>query len=101
MPARTLNDFFAGFFIYGWDEAKLEAKVAITGQGGMRKGTEVHGGRRRGGAKEIQIEGDSGKEHEVIIRRGAIPKKNTSSVWSWHEEFEIAWCDTFITKGRK
>ncbi len=74
--------------------------MTITRQGGMREGIGEHGGRMRGG-KEIRIGGDSGKEHEVIVRRGAVPKKKISSVWNWHEEFEIAWCETFITKGRK
>jgi hypothetical protein len=37
MPARTLNDFFAGFF-YGQIRVDLEAKMAITRQKSRRKG---------------------------------------------------------------
>jgi hypothetical protein len=37
MPARTLNDFFAGFF-YGRPGVELEAKMAMTGKRDRRKG---------------------------------------------------------------
>jgi hypothetical protein len=46
MPARTLNDFFAGFFC-GEIKAAFEVKMAITRQSDRRKGD----------MKRIKIEG--------------------------------------------
>ena len=42
MPARTLNDFFAGFF-YGQIKADLEGKKANTRQNDRRKGIRREG----------------------------------------------------------
>jgi hypothetical protein len=39
MPARTLNDFFAGFFCHPI-KADLEVKMANTGQSDRRKTAE-------------------------------------------------------------
>ncbi len=75
--------------------------MAITRQGDLRKDSRKHSGRRRGGIKEIIISEESDKEQEVIVRHEAVPQKKANSVWSWHEEFEIAWCETLITKGGK
>jgi hypothetical protein len=44
MPARTLNDFFAGFF-YGQSKADLEVKKADTRQNDRRKGIRASEGR--------------------------------------------------------
>ena len=45
MPARTLNDFFAGFF-YGQVRVDLEVKMAIPLQKSQKK------------VKEIKVEGE-------------------------------------------
>ena len=90
MPARTLNDFFAGFFC-GQIKTDLEAKRVITRQKGRRKGD----------AKIIKIEGDRDKDQEVTVRHGTVPQRKEISTWSWHEEFAIEWSETFITKKRK
>ena len=49
MPARTLNDFFAGFF-YGRIRVDLEVNVIITLQKGQEK------------VKEIKVKGEWEKE---------------------------------------
>ena len=90
MPARTLNDFFAGFFC-GEIKAVLEVKMAITRQSDRRKGD----------MKRIKIEGESDKGKEVTVGHEAIPQKKASSGWSCHEEFALEWSQTFITKKRK
>ncbi len=58
MPARTLNDFFAGFF-YADIRGRQEAEMAITWKS-----------QRNGHVKVIKVEGDKGKEvifHYVIV----------------------------------
>ncbi len=100
MPARTLNDFFAGFF-YGEIKAVLEVKMAITRQSDRRKGIRRQSDRRIGDMKGIKIEGESDKGKEVTVGHEAVPQKKASSVWSCHEEFASEWSQTFITKKRK
>ena len=74
MPARTLNDFFAGFF-YAGIRARQEVGMVITfkGQG-------------KGNVKKIKVEGD--KEKEVIVRHEIV-----SSKWkTWnHDNFSHDW----------
>ena len=55
MPARTLNDFFAGFF-YGQIKIDIEVNMTIL----LQKGQER--------VKEIKVEGEREKEREVIVR---------------------------------
>ena len=45
MPARTLNDFFAGFF-YGHIRADVEVRVAIARQCDRKKGDRRESHRR-------------------------------------------------------
>ena len=54
MPARTLNDFFAGFF-YGRIGLELEVKMAIPLQ------------KVQGKVNQIKVEGECEKEKEVIV----------------------------------
>ena len=61
MPARTLNDFFAGFF-YGPIRVDLEVKMAITLQKSQKK------------VKEIKVEGEWEKK-EVIVRHEIVSPK--------------------------
>ena len=74
MPARTLNDFFAGFF-YAGIRARQEVGMVITfkGQG-------------KGNVKKIKVERD--KEKEVIVRHEIV-----SSKWkTWnHDNFSHDW----------
>ena len=99
MPARTLNDFFAGFF-YGQIKADLEGRMANTRQNDQRKGVRRQSSRRKTDIKTIKIEGKGDKEQEVTVRHEAVPKKKARSVWSGHEEFTREWSETFITKKR-
>ena len=98
MPARTLNDFFAGFF-HGQCRVDLEVKMAMTGQNDRRKGNRRQGARRTGEVKVIRIEGE--REQAVAVRHEPVPEGKKRSIWTWHEEFVIAWSETLITKRRK
>ena len=100
MPARTLNDFFAGFF-YDQIKADLEGRMANTGQNDRRKGVRRQGSRRKTDIRTIKIEGKEDKEQEVTVRHEAVPKKKARSVWSGREEFTREWCETFTRKKRK
>jgi len=99
MPARTLNDFFAGFF-YDQIKADLERRMANTGQNDRRKGVRRQSSRRKTDIKAIKIEGKEDKEQEVTVRHEAVPKKKAKSVWSGLEEFTQEWSQTFVTKKR-
>jgi hypothetical protein len=90
MPARTLNDFFAGFF-YGQIRVDWEAKMAIPRQKSRRKGD----------VKKINIEGERDKEQKVIVRHATAPRRKERSTWNWYEEFTMEWSKTFITKKGK
>jgi hypothetical protein len=59
MPARTLNDFFAGFF-YGQIKIDIEVNMTIL----LQKGQER--------VKEIKVEGEREKEREVIVRNEIV-----------------------------
>jgi len=74
MPARTLNDFFAGFF-YAEIRARQEVAMVITCKG---QGND--------GVKKIEVEGD--KEKEVTVRHGNIPPK--WKTWN-HDNFSHDW----------
>ena len=54
MPARTLNDFFAGFF-YGQIRVDSQVKMVIPLQKGQGK------------VKQIKVEREWEKEEEVIV----------------------------------
>jgi hypothetical protein len=97
MPARTLNDFFAGFF-YGRIKTAFEVNMANTGQNDRRKGTRREGNRRKTDIRTIKTERKEDKEQEVTVRRESTPQTKEKSTWSWHEEFAVEWSETFITK---
>jgi hypothetical protein len=73
--------------------------MAITGQSDRRKGIRRQSTRRKGDIKVIRIEGD--KEQAVAVRHEPVPLGKERSIWSWHEEFVIAWSETLITKKEK
>ena len=100
MPARTLNDFFAGFF-YGQIKADLEVKKANTRQNDRRKDIRRESSRRKGDIKTIKIEGKGDKEQEVTVHHETAPQMKEKSTWTWHEEFAVEWSEAFITKKRK
>ena len=100
MPARTLNDFFAGFF-YSQIKADLEVRVANTRQNDQRKGNRRESSRKKTDIKTIKIEGKEDEEDEVTVRPETALQKKVGSVWSWHQEFAVEWSETFLTKKRK
>ena len=75
--------------------------MANTRQNDRRKGIRKESSRRKTDTKTIKIEGKEDKEQEVTVRRETAAPKKAGSVWSWHEEFRVAWSETFLTKKRK
>ena len=75
MPARTLNDFLAGFF-YGQIGVELEVKMAIPLQ------------KVQGNVKQIRVEGECEKEKEVTVRHENGPLK--WKTWN-HDNFSRDW----------
>ena len=61
MPARTLNDFFAGFF-YGQIRVDLEVKMAIPLQKSQKQ------------VKEIKVEGEWEKKGGNHPPRNCLPE---------------------------
>jgi hypothetical protein len=79
MPARTLNDFFAGFF-YAGIRARQEVGIVI-----------IYKGQRNGDVKKIKVEGD--EEKEVTVRHENVPLK-----WkTWSDgDFSREWNKTYL-----
>ncbi len=75
--------------------------MANTRQNDRRKGVRMQGSRRESDLKTITIEGKEDKEQEVTVRRVTAARMEADSVWTWHEEFRVAWSETFLTKKRK
>jgi len=98
MPARTLNDFFAGFFVAN---VRTEAKMATAKRSDRRIGNRRQGHHRTGNIKITNIAWKGDKEQAVAVGHGTVPQTKEASIWSWHEEFAAAWSGTFITKKRK
>ena len=98
MPARTLNDFFAGFFMAN---VRTEAKMATTKRSNRRIGNRRQGHHRTGNIEITKIAWEGDKERLVAVSHGTVPQTKEASIWSWHEEFAVAWSETFITKKRK
>jgi len=79
MPARTLNDFFAGFFSAAI-RASQEVGMVIT-----------YKGQGNGDVKKIKVEGDKGKE--VTVRHENVPLK--WKTWN-HEDSSPEWNKTYL-----
>jgi hypothetical protein len=79
MPARTLNDFFAGFFYAG-----IRARQEV----GM---VTPYKGQGNGDVKKIKVEGD--EEKEVTVRHENVPLK-----WkTWNDEdFSQEWNKAYL-----
>jgi hypothetical protein len=73
--------------------------MANTGQSDRRKGNRRQGSRRKGDIRIIRSEGD--KQQEVTVRHEAVSQGKERSILGWHEEFAIAWSETFITRKAK
>jgi hypothetical protein len=92
MPAGTLNDFLAGFFVV--EQEALEVDMAPTGRSDKRKNVRRQGNPGRDDADSIKIDGEKGKEKTVLIRGERVSQKKVISVWSWYQEFAAEWCRT-------
>jgi len=89
MPARTLNDFLAGFFC-GENEALGEVKMTERSYQGDGKAD----------MKRIKVEGKGDKEREVTVRH-ISPRWEGKSTWHWEEGFTREWSKTYLTSNRK
>ncbi len=82
MPARTLNDFFAGFF------------MPIGGGTGVN---EVRAAGKRL-MRTIKITEQTEEAQEITVGHGTGKEETTRS---WFEEFAIERCDRIIEKKQK
>jgi hypothetical protein len=89
MLARTLKDFFAGFF-YGEIKADLKVKMVI-----------AYKGQGNGDVKKIKVEGerDKGKGGNRSPRN--CPPMERKVKWNWHEDFVREWNKTYLTKKKE
>ena len=78
MPARTLNDFFAGFF-YACIRARHEVAMVI-----------ICKGQGNDDVKKIEVEGD--KEKEVTVPHENVPPK--WKTWNY-DNFSRDWNKTY------
>jgi hypothetical protein len=81
MPARTLNDFLAGFF-YGQIGLGLEVKMAIPLQ------------KVQGRLNQIKVEGGCEKEKEVMVHHeiGSLKWKTWNDEdfsWDWQKNYSV------------
>ena len=98
MPARTLNDFFAGFF-YGQTEEGLEVDMRITVQNDRRKTGGRQSPSRKDNVRTAKITGDRDNGQEVTVRCETVLERKERSTFSWLEEFTIEWSETFISRN--
>ena len=77
MPARTLNDFLAGFFYVG-----------VIAEMEVNRVTPLHKDQGNGAVTVIKVQGGREKEKEVIVRHEIV-----SSKWkTWnHDNFSRDW----------
>ena len=62
----------------------------------------LSGGRsEEGNMNIIKVEEEGSKEEKIPVHHEARLQKKASSIWSWHEEFVVAWSETLATKKRK
>ena len=96
MPARTLNDFFAGFF-YVQTEEGWEVDMRITVQNGRKKTGGRQSPGREDNVKTAKIAGDRDNGQEVTVRCETVLERKERSTFSWLEEFTVEWSETFIS----
>ena len=100
MPARTLIDFFAGFF-YAQTKEGLEVDMRITVQNDLRKSNRRQSPRRKGNIETTKIVGEGDNGQEVTVRCETALQRKERSTFSWLEEFTIEWSETFLSKNYK
>ncbi len=94
MPARTLNDFFAGFFMA--TQKNLETDMTILPGNDRRKGNRRQNHRKEANLESIKIGGDVDKGREVTVHYGTALQRKEKTTFSWFEEFTTEWSETFI-----
>jgi len=99
MPARTLNDFFAGFF-YGRTKEDLGVDMAVSLENDRRKSNRRQSHRREGNIEPIKIGGEVDRE-QVTVHYGIAPQRKEKSTFSWFEEFTMEWSETFTLQKQK
>ena len=82
MPARTLNDFFAGFF-YGQTEEGLEVDMRITLLNDRRKSNRRLSPRRKTNIETTKTEGGGDSGQKVTVRYEPASKRKEESAFSW------------------
>jgi|GEM_PF-558332 len=100
MPARTLNNFLAGF-LYGETKEYLEPDKVITVENDQRNSNKRQDHRRRHEIETTKIEGERDNAKEVVILHVTSPKRKEKSTFSWFEEFTVEWSKTLIHKRQK
>jgi hypothetical protein len=100
MPARTQNDFFAGFF-YGRTKEDLEVDMRITVENDRRRTSRRQSHRRRMNTniETTRIGGEEDNGHEVTVRCETAPQRKEKSAFSWFEEFTVEWSEAFVSKN--
>jgi hypothetical protein len=78
-----------------------EAKMATTQRGIRRIDTKRPGRPITGNIQITKIAWEGDKERVVAVSHGTVPQTKEASIWSWHEEFAVAWSETLITIKRK
>ena len=96
MPARTLNDFFAGFF-YVQTEEGWEVDMRITVQNGWRKTGGRQSPSRGDNVKTAKITGDRDNGQGVTVRSETILERKEGSAFSWLEECTVEWSEAVIS----
>jgi len=101
MPARTLNDFFAGFF-YGHTKEDTEVvAMTIIAQTNRRKNDRRRSHRRMGNIEVMEIIREEDKGREVTVRNETFPQREEKSTLTWFEEFAVEWSEIFVPKKQK
>jgi len=100
MPARTLNDFIAGFF-YGQTKEGLGADMRIPVQNDPTKSGGRQSARRKINIETTKNGGEGVGGQEVTVRCETALQREERSTFSWLEEFTMEWSETFISKNWK
>jgi hypothetical protein len=100
MPARTQNDFLAGF-LFGETKENLKADKMITVQNDQRNSNKKQDHRRRHEIETTNIEEERDDRKEVTVLHETSPKRKEKSTFSWFEEFTVEWSETLIHKRQK
>jgi hypothetical protein len=94
MPARTPNDFLAGFFMAA--EKDVELDMTIIPGNNCRRSNRRQNHRREGNLESIKVGVDLDEAREVIVHYSTAPQRKHKTTFTWFEEFTMEWTETFI-----